>query len=572
MVMHNRQIFLLIVHKKYIELSYKGKKTENIRGDIDMKVAEAIIQCLKKENVKVVFGYPGATVIPMYEALRKSDIEHVLVRQEQAAGHAASGYARATGKIGVCIVTSGPGASNIITGIAAAYMDSIPMVIITGQVKSTLIGRDVFQELDITGATESFTKYNFLVKKSEYIPKIIKESFYIAQTGRNGPVLIDIPVDIMDEDIDDFQYPKTVNIRGYKPTIEGHPGQIKKIVSRIKISKSPLICVGGGVILSEGERQLREFIEKSHIPVVHTLMGKGAMNEESDYYIGMIGTHGFDYANRAVDNADVLILIGTRASDRTTCGISQFAKKADIIHIDIDPAEIGKNLNVNIPVVGDIKNILEKLSERICPLDTTQWMCKIRGWEKSMQSQRRGTEKVNPRYVLDNVSQVLEKDAILTADVGQNQIWCARNFKIIGKRKFLTSGGLGTMGYSIPSAIGAKIGCPNKEVVAFVGDGGFQMSMFELGTILERKINIIIVLFNNSGLGLVREIQRNNCLKEFEVNFKYNPDFIKLVESYGLPAKRVRNDDEFKEAFREALHSDRAFLIECMVDPGESTF
>ena len=570
--MHNRQIFLLIVHKKYIELSYKGKKTENIRGDIDMKVAEAIIQCLKKENVKVVFGYPGATVIPMYEALRKSDIEHVLVRQEQAAGHAASGYARATGKIGVCIVTSGPGASNIITGIAAAYMDSIPMVIITGQVKSTLIGRDVFQELDITGATESFTKYNFLVKKSEYIPKIIKESFYIAQTGRNGPVLIDIPVDIMDEDIDDFQYPKTVNIRGYKPTIEGHPGQIKKIVSRIKISKSPLICVGGGVILSEGERQLREFIEKSHIPVVHTLMGKGAMNEESDYYIGMIGTHGFDYANRAVDNADVLILIGTRASDRTTCGISQFAKKADIIHIDIDPAEIGKNLNVNIPVVGDIKNILEKLSERICPLDTTQWMCKIRGWEKSMQSQRRGTEKVNPRYVLDNVSQVLEKDAILTADVGQNQIWCARNFKIIGKRKFLTSGGLGTMGYSIPSAIGAKIGCPNKEVVAFVGDGGFQMSMFELGTILERKINIIIVLFNNSGLGLVREIQRNNCLKEFEVNFKYNPDFIKLVESYGLPAKRVRNDDEFKEAFQEALHSDRAFLIECMVDPGESTF
>lgn len=572
MVMHNRQIFLLIVHKKYIELSYKGKKTENIRGDIDMKVAEAIIQCLKKENVKVVFGYPGATVIPMYEALRKSDIEHVLVRQEQAAGHAASGYARATGKIGVCIVTSGPGASNIITGIAAAYMDSIPMVIITGQVKSTLIGRDVFQELDITGATESFTKYNFLVKKSEYIPKIIKESFYIAQTGRNGPVLIDIPVDIMDEDIDDFQYPKTVNIRGYKPTIEGHPGQIKKIVSRIKISKSPLICVGGGVILSEGERQLREFVEKSHIPVVHTLMGKGAMNEESDYYIGMIGTHGFDYANRAVDNADVLILIGTRASDRTTCGISQFAKKADIIHIDIDPAEIGKNLNVNIPVVGDIKNILEKLSERICPLDTTQWMCKIRGWEKSMQSQRRGTEKVNPRYVLDNVSQVLEKDAILTADVGQNQIWCARNFKIIGKRKFLTSGGLGTMGYSIPSAIGAKIGCPNKEVVAFVGDGGFQMSMFELGTILERKINIIIVLFNNSGLGLVREIQRNNCLKEFEVNFKYNPDFIKLVESYGLPAKRVRNDDEFKEAFQEALHSDRAFLIECMVDPGESTF
>jgi acetolactate synthase-1/2/3 large subunit len=537
-----------------------------------MKSAEAIVQCLKKENVKVIFGYPGAAVIPMYEALRKSDIEHVLVRQEQAAGHAASGYARSTGKIGVCIVTSGPGASNLITGIAAAYMDSIPMVVITGQVKSTLIGRDVFQELDITGATESFTKYNFLVKKAEHIPEIMKEAFYIAQTGRKGPVLIDIPVDIMDKDIDKFEYPETVDIRGYKPTTEGHFGQIKKIVDRIKTSRRPLICAGGGVILSKGEKQFREFVEKSHIPVVHTLMGKGVMNEDSDYYIGMIGTHGFGYANKAVRNADVLILIGARASDRTTCGISQFAEKADIIHIDIDPAEIGKNLNTNIPVVGDIKNILEQLSQRICSLNTKEWIDEIKTWEKNMQLQGKGTDGVNPRNVLQNVSEVLEEDSILTADVGQNQIWCARNFKITAERKFFTSGGLGTMGYSIPAAVGAKIGCPARKVVAFVGDGGFQMSMFELGTILENKIDITIVLFNNSGLGLVREIQRNNHLKEFGVNFKNNPDFVKLVEAYGLSAKRVKNDDEFKEAFQEALHSDRTFLIECMVDPRESTF
>ncbi|MHC6180048.1 biosynthetic-type acetolactate synthase large subunit [Clostridium sp. JNZ X4-2] len=536
-----------------------------------MKSAEAIIQCFKKENVKIIFGYPGATVIPMYEALRKSDIEHVLVRQEQAAGHSASGYARATGKVGVCIVTSGPGAANLITGIAAAYMDSIPMVIITGQVKSTLIGRDVFQELDITGATESFTKYNFLVKDAKCIPKIVKEAFYIAQTGRKGPVLIDIPVDVMDVDID-FEYPETVDIRGYKPTTRGHAGQIKKIEDRIKTSERPLICAGGGVILSKGEKQLREFVEKSHIPVVNTLMGKGAMNEDSDYYVGLIGTHGFDYANKAVKNADVLILIGARVSDRTSCGISGFAEKADIIHIDIDPAEIGKNLDTDIPVVGDIKNILEKLYEGICPVKSEHWINEIREWEKNSQIQRKNTDKVNPKYVLHNISEVLKGDVILTADVGQNQIWCARNFKIVDEGKFLTSGGLGTMGYSLPAAIGAKIGCPDKKVVAFVGDGGFQMSMFELATIAEKKINMIIVLFNNSGLGLVREIQKNNCLKEFEVNFKTNPDFVKLAEAYGLSAKRVKNDNEFKETFQEALHSERTFLIECMVDPNESTF
>ncbi|WP_039651790.1 biosynthetic-type acetolactate synthase large subunit [Clostridium tyrobutyricum] len=536
-----------------------------------MKAAEAIIQYLKKEEVNMVFGYPGAAVVPIYEALRKSDIKHVLVRQEQAAGHSASGYARSTGKVGVCIVTSGPGATNLITGIASAYMDSIPMVIITGQVKSTLIGRDVFQELDITGATESFTKYSFLVRESKFIPKTIKEAFYIANTGRKGPVLVDIPVDIMEEDID-FKYPEVVNIRGYKPTTKGHIGQIRKIIERIKTSKRPIICAGGGVILAKAENKLREFVEKSNIPVVHTLMGKGSINEDSNYYVGLIGTHGFDYANKAVDNADVLILIGARATDRTTRGIKDFAKNADVIHIDIDPAEIGKNLETFIPVVGDIENVLSKLIKEITPIDTENWINQIRIWKNSIEINKNPTDKINPRYALNNVSKKLDEESILITDVGQNQIWCARNFKIMGNRKFLTSGGLGTMGYSIPAAIGAKMGCPDKNVIAVAGDAGFQMSLFELGTVKEYDVNIVMIIFNNLGLGMVREIQDKKCEGEFGVNFKTNPDFVKLAESYGICAERVEKDDEFETVFEKALNSDRAFLIECVVDPHESTF
>lgn len=536
-----------------------------------MKASEAVIQCLKKENVKIVFGYPGAAVVPIYEALRKSDIKHILVRQEEAAGHSASGYARSTGEVGVCVVTSGPGATNLITGIASAYMDSIPLVIITGQVKSTLIGRDVFQEFDITGTTESFTKYNFLVRDAKSIPKIIKEAFYIANTGRKGPVLVDIPVDIMEENIE-FEYPETVNIRGYKPTTKGHIGQIKKIIERIRVSKRPVICAGGGVILAKAENEIREFAEKFRIPVVNTLMGKGSINEDNNYYVGLIGTHGFSYANKVVENSDVLILIGARAAERTICGLKHFPKNADIIHIDIDPAEIGKNLKTRIPVVGDCRNILLKLIKETIPLETTDWLNEINEWKENSKMKREATGKVNPKYVLDVISEMLGKDAILTADVGQNQIWCARNFNMVENRKFLTSGGLGTMGYSLPAAVGAKIGCPDKRVVACMGDGGFQMSMFELGTISENNINIIILLFNNSGLGMVREIQDKKYEGEYEVNFKTNPDFTKLAAAYGIPAKRVTKDDEFKGVFNEALNCNTAFLIECIVDPHESTF
>ncbi|MBA5850139.1 biosynthetic-type acetolactate synthase large subunit [Clostridium sp. cel8] len=536
-----------------------------------MKAAQAIIQCLKEENVTTVFGYPGAAVVPIYEVLKKSDINHILVRQEQSAGHCASGYARSTGKVGVCIVTSGPGVTNLMTAIAAAYMDSIPLVIITGQVKTKLIGRDVFQELDATGATESFTKYNFLVKDSASIPKILKEAFYIAKTGRKGPVLVDVPVDIMEEDID-FKYPESVNIRGYKPTVEGHIGQIKRIVNRLKESKRPIICAGGGIILANATKEFRKFIEISKIPVVNTLMGKGSIDENSKYYVGMIGTHGFKYANKAVENADVLILMGARATDRTTCGLSNFAKKADVIHIDIDPAEIGKNLTTDIPVVGDLKNIISKLIEMLPPINTENWLEIIHGYISQYKITKKQTENINPKNVLDFISDKLDDDSIVTVDVGQNQIWCARNYKIMGKRKFLTSGGLGTMGYSLSAAIGSKIGSPSKKVVAFVGDGGFQMSLFELGTISEYNINIIIVLFNNSGLGMVRELENKRFSSEFGVTFKSNPDFVKLSEAYGIKAERVTNGIEFNSAFSKALNSNEAFLIECVVDPKESTF
>ncbi|MBC2580495.1 biosynthetic-type acetolactate synthase large subunit [Clostridium sp. DJ247] len=536
-----------------------------------MKAAEAVIQGLREEKVKVVFGYPGAAVLPIYEALRNSDIDHILVRHEQAAGHSASGYARATGTTGVCIVTSGPGATNVITAIATAYMDSIPLIIITGQVKSTLIGKDVFQEADIIGATESFTKHNYLVKDAKDIPRILKEAFYIAGTGRPGPVLIDIPMDILDEEIE-FEYPESANIRGYKPTVHGHQGQIRKALERIKTSKKPLICVGGGVVSAKAEKELREFVEKSQIPIVHTLMGKDSINVDNPYYVGLLGTHGFSYANKAVAEADVLILIGTRVADRATAGLKYFAKNADIIHIDIDPAEIGKNLGPTIPVVGDSKNVLRELIKGIVSIDTQEWIKDIKQWKDQFQVVRKDTDKVNPKEALRLVSELVEDDAILVADVGQNQIWSARNFDVKGTRKFFTSGGLGTMGYSLPAAVGAKMGCQNKRVVSVMGDGAFQMSLFELGTIAENNLNIIILLFNNSGLGMVREIQTGKGKNYYGVDFKANPDFIKLAEAYGLPGRRVNRTEEFQEALKEAMKSNKAFFIECIVDPYESTF
>ncbi|MFT5874110.1 MAG: acetolactate synthase-1/2/3 large subunit [Clostridium sp.] len=535
-----------------------------------MKAAQAIIKCLQKEDVKIVFGYPGVPVGPLYEALRNSDIEHILVRHEQAAGHSASGYARATRTIGVCIATSGPGAINLITGIATAYMDSIPMVAITGQVRTDLIGKDVFQEADIIGATDSFTKHSYLVKDVKDIPRIMKEAFYIAKTGRPGPVLVDIPLDIQNTEIE-FEYPAQVNIRGYKPTIYGHKGQIKKALERIKNSQKPLICVGGGVMSANAEKELLKFVEKSKIPMVHTLMGKDGLPSKYPYNVGLIGSHGFKYANRAIAEADVLILVGTRVADRATGGSKSFGKAADIIHIDIDPAEIGKNLSALIPVVGDCKEILKDLTYGITEIDTKVWLDEIASWKEKYMKNRPTNEKVNPQYALELLSKMVEEDAIITADVGQNQIWTSHYLDMKENRRFLTSGGLGTMGYSIPAAVGCKIAFPYRRVVAVMGDGSFQMSMFELGTIAQNHLNIIFLLFNNSNLGMVREYQNNLYKNSYAVSLSGNPDFVKLVEAYGLRGKKVNSNSELKGAIEEAMVSNKSFLIECIVDPDEST-
>jgi acetolactate synthase-1/2/3 large subunit len=536
----------------------------------DVKASDAIVKSLLNEGVDMVFGYPGAAVIDLYESLRKSKIHHVLVRQEQAAAHSASGYARVSGKVGVCIATSGPGATNLITGIATAYMDSIPLAVITGQVKSAMIGRDVFQEADITGATESFTKHSYLVKNANDLPIIIKEAFYIASTGRPGPVLIDIPSDIQAATLDKYIQPETVDIRGYKPTLKGHIGQIKRAVKAISESKRPLIVAGGGVLLTRAQNELISFINKSGIPVVHTQMGKGAIPTQNPYYVGMIGTHGFPQANRAMAKSDLLIFIGARIADRAWGGFGdKMLENVRVIHIDIDPAEIGKNLGSHIPVVGDAKHILSEMTSKIESLDTKDWVEELKTYKKTIQ--HADSEFVNPRYAVGLLSRKLDDDAILVADVGQNQLWAARNFEDKDGRCFLTSGGLGTMGYSLPAAVGAKFAAPGRQVAAVVGDGGFQMSQHELGTISANNLKIVILLFNNSRLGMVRELQDRNFGRITAVELDRNPDFIRLCDAYGIKGIRVTNNSALEAAFDLALKNKGPFLVECVVDCNEST-
>ncbi|MGI6084499.1 MAG: biosynthetic-type acetolactate synthase large subunit [Acetivibrionales bacterium] len=535
-----------------------------------MKASDAIIKSLLNENVDLVFGYPGGCILEVYEALRKSKINHVLVRQEQAAAHSASGYARISGKVGVCISTSGPGATNLITGIATAYMDSIPLVIITGQVNSSMIGRDVFQEADITGATESFTKHSYLVKNGNDLPRIIKEAFYIASTGRPGPVLIDVPCDIQAAKIEKFVLPEAIDIRGYKPTTQGHMGQIKRAVKAISESKRPLIVAGGGVILANAEGELLNFVEKTGIPVVHTLMGKGSLPGHNSYNFGMIGNHGFSEANRAAAKADLLIIIGARVADRAWGGVANKTLNGTrIIHIDVDPAEIGKNVGTQIPLVGNAKAILAQMADKTEKLNTGEWLNELKSNKRAIKTNN--TNFVNPRYAIETISKKLNDEAIMVADVGQNQIWAARYFEDRTGRSFLTSGGLGTMGYGLPAAVGAKLAAPKRQVVAVVGDGGFQMSLHELGTISSYNLGIIILMFNNSRLGMVRELQDRFFGKTCAVELERNPDFIKLSDAYNIKGVRVTKDSELEDAFDEAIKHEGPFLVECMVDPNEST-
>ncbi|HML36133.1 MAG TPA: biosynthetic-type acetolactate synthase large subunit [Bacillota bacterium] len=533
--------------------------------------AEAIVRCLENEGVEVIFGYPGATIAPLYDKLTKSNIKHILVRHEQHAGHEASGYARIRKRPGVCMTTSGPGATNLITALATAYMDSIPLVAFTGQVSSELLGRDVFQEADITGAAEPFTKYSYLVKNPEDLPRVIHEAFHIASTGRPGPVLIDIPVNVQTKRFD-FTLPAAVDLRGYKPTIKGHAGQIKRVKQAINNAERPVICVGGGIFASDGQRELAQFAETLNIPVVSTMMGIGAIPTAHPLYMGMLGMHGKSVANQAISNCDLLIIIGARVSDRAVLLPANVGKGTKIVHIDIDPAEIGKNVSTLIPVVGDAKEILTQIMEVEPAPKTGEWVGALQDKREKLTLDYEPREfGINPKAFVNMLSLSLPEDHVYCADVGQNQIWSAANCEVRTGR-FLTSGGMGTMGYSIPAAIGAKLADPSKTVVAVCGDGSFQMEMMELATICQNGVDVKIVVMKNNKLGLVKEIQKNSYKNnEFAVDLTGSPDIVAIAGAYGIPGKSIDNMDAAKEAIAEMLGHKGAYLLECIVDENESS-
>lgn len=539
-----------------------------------MTGAQAIVKALEQEGVEVIFGYPGAAICPFYDALIDSKIRHILTRHEQGAAHAASGYARASGGVGVCVVTSGPGATNIITGIATAYMDSIPVVVITGQVSSELIGRDVFQEADITGAAAPFVKHSYLVKDAKSLPRVIKEAFYIASTGRPGPVLIDIPVDIQNDEIK-FEYPKSVEIRGYKPNIKGHSLQIKKVADAIKKAKKPVICAGGGILRSGAADELVELVDKFSIPVTTTLMGIGVLPSSHEMNFGMLGSHGVFTANYAINNADLLIILGARVGDRAMSKPNQIAEKTKIVHIDIDPAEIGKNIEVSIPVVGDLKHILKELNEVAHKGEVDEWILELKRQkeEHALKINSDASKNyVNPKYLLSVLSKIVEDDTIVTTEVGQNQIWVANYFDVRRPGNFITSGGMGTMGYGLPSAVGAKVACPDSKVICIGGDGSFQMSMQELGTMKQSKIGVKVLIFNNYRLGMVRELQKiRHCSRYTQVFLDENPDFLTIFKAYGFEGEKITNNKDVEKAIKRMLKDDKPYLLECMVDPEEST-
>lgn len=531
--------------------------------------AEAIVRSLEQEGVEIIFGYPGATVCSLYDRLSKSNIKHVLVRHEQHAGHEASGYARIKHKPGVCLTTSGPGATNLITALSTAYMDSVPLVAMTGQVNTELLGRDVFQEVDITGSVEPFIKYSYLLKNAADIPRVFKEAFYIASTGRPGPVLIDIPVNVQNQMLE-FVVPGEVNLRGYKPTLKGNVGQIKRACKAIKDAEKPLLCVGGGIFTANGQAELKQFIEMVNIPIVSTMMGIGAVPTDHPLYLGMLGTHGKPIANHAISNSDLLIIMGARVSDRAVLLPNNVNKQTEIIHIDIDPAEIGKNLSTLIPVVGDAKKILNQLMEELTDIKPNEWTDFLIS-EKSKTKLDYSPREfgINPKAFVNLLTEKLPDDHIYCADVGQNQIWSAANCQVKTGR-FLTSGGLGTMGYSIPAAIGAKFANPEKTVVAVCGDGAFQMNMMELATICQNDVDVKIVIMKNNKLGLVKELQENVYKsKEVAVDLTGSPDIKTIAMAYGIPARTIDNMDEAEEAIAEMLTSKGAYLLECVVDESE---
>ena len=532
--------------------------------------AEALIESLENEGVEVIFGYPGGSVLPIYDELYDASIRHVLVRHEQAAAHAADGYAQATGRTGVCIATSGPGATNLVTGIATAYMDSVPLVAITGQVPRSLIGGDAFQEADITGITLPITKHNYLVKDVEDVPRIIKEAFYIASTGRPGPVLIDIPKDVTTDTLE-FRYPQKINLRGYMPPKGVDVEQLREAAQLILRSEKPVIYAGGGVIISNASSELLSLAETLMAPVTTTLMGKGAFPDTHPLSIGMPGMHGTKYANYAIQESDLIIAVGARFDDRVTGKLESFAPNAKIIHIDIDPAEIGKNARVDIPVVGDARAALSRLTGLVKEEQprTGAWLDRIKKWKEEFPLQYK-RDGLKPQYVVECINE-LYPDAIITTEVGQNQMWAAQYFNCTRPRTFITSGGLGTMGYGFPAAIGAKVGVPDATVIDIAGDGSFQMNSQELATAVQNNVPVVVAILNNGYLGMVRQWQELFFERRYSATIiEESVDFVKLAEAYGAIGLRVKEPEDVKAALKEAVDSGRPCVIDFIVERTEN--
>ncbi len=548
-----------------------GRSLEQLEGK-KLTGAQILLACLEAEGVEVVFGMPGGALLPLYDALPDSSLRHVLVRHEQAAAHAADGYARITGQVGVCFGTSGPGATNLVTGIATAHLDSSPMLAITAQVATNLIGKDSFQEVDITGITLPITKHNFLVRRVEDLAPTMKKAFHLASTGRKGPVHIDVPKDVQTNSTV-FEYPRSLTLRGYKPTMFGNIRQVRAAAQLINQSHRPLIIAGRGILLSNACEELRSFAEKTDAPVITTLLGLSGFPDSHRLNFGMIGMHGMAYANKAVTAADVIVAVGMRYDDRATGKPSNFAPGAKMIHIDIDPAEIGKNIRVDVPIVGDIKNVLAQILRLTDRKEHTPWVTQLCQWRvQHPATVVRESDKLLPQYVIRQIYEATGGNSTVIADVGQNQMWASQHFWYDRPNTFITSGGLGTMGFSLPAAIGAQMGKPDETIWVAVGDGGFQMNIQELGTIAQERLPIKVAVLNNGYLGMVRQWQEIFYQQRYTATKLENPDFAKLAEAYGIMGLTVRNKAEVVPAIQRALHYDGPAVLDFIIEPEENVF
>jgi acetolactate synthase-1/2/3 large subunit len=543
--------------------------------------AEILYESLKQEGVDTIFGLPGGAVLTLYDALPKysEEIRHFLVRHEQGAIHAADGYARSSGKVGVCIVTSGPGATNAVTGLATAYMDSAPLVVFSGQVPTMLIGNDAFQEADITGITRPCTKHNYLVKDVKNLAAIVKQAFHLAKTGRPGPVLVDLPKDVM-ADTTEFSYPAKLKMRGYNPTYHGHPGQIKRAAKLIAGARKPVIYAGGGVILSNASKELTALAQKLSIPVTTTLMGLGGFPGTNPLFLGMLGMHGTFQANMAVTHCDVLIAVGARFDDRVTGKVESFSPYSQKIHIDIDPTSISKNVQVDIPIVGDARNVLKLMLKSFeeepapdWPKLHEEWFSQIAHWKNTSPSEYREGPCIKPQFVIRKINEIAGDDAIITTEVGQNQMWTAQFFKFDRPRTLITSGGLGTMGFGFPAAIGAQVAFPEKTVIDIAGDGSFQMNIQELATAVQYQLPVKVAILNNHCLGMVRQWQQLFCNQRYsQTVFEVVPDFVKLAEAYGAVGLRATKPEEVEPVIREALSTRRPVVMDFAIDRNECVY